>query len=96
MVGKLKQKGEKIEELPMPSCEKAIAITLQLGFLQVKAQRVVVGPQPYALAVIGAFTGVLASAANPINGAAAASSNGTCQIVVATITDGPTGLTNLS
>jgi hypothetical protein len=65
-----------------------------VGFEQVKAQRVAVGPQPYALAVIGAFTGVLASASNPVNGVAAASSNGTCQIVVAVIVDGPIGLSN--
>lgn len=62
--------------------------------LQVKGFRVAVGPQPYALVVIGAFTGVLASPANPVNGAAQGSSNGTCQIVVAVITDGPVGLTN--
>ncbi len=62
--------------------------------VQVKGFRVAVGPQPYALAVIGAFTGVLASPANPVNGAAQGSSNGTCQIVVAVITDGPVGLTN--
>lgn len=67
-----------------------------LGIAQVKASRVAVGPQPYSLAVIGAFTGVLASAANPVNGNAASSSNGTCQIVVAVISEGPTGLTNLT
>lgn len=67
-----------------------------LGVTQVKASRVAVGPQPYSLAVIGAFTGVLASAANPVNGNAASSSNGTCQIVVAVISDGPTVLTNLT
>ena len=52
------------------------------------------GPQPYALVVLGKFTGVLASPSNPVNGAATLS--GDCQIVAAEITAGPSSLTNSS
>ena len=53
------------------------------------------GPQPYALTVLGKFSGVLVSAANPAyTGSPAAAQPGTCAIVVTTITAGPSGLTN--
>jgi len=62
----------------------------------VKAYQVfsVHGPQPYALAVLGKFGGVLASASNPANQEGSSAQSTTCRIVVATITDGPQGLTN--
>ena len=64
--------------------------------LQVSAYRVLSsqGPQPYALAVLGAYSGVLASAANPAYSGNAAQA--ACQVVVAQITAGPSGLTNAS
>ena len=49
------------------------------------------GPQPYALVALGAFTGQLASAANPASTSDSAQS---CQVVAATITSGPSALTN--
>ena len=65
-------------------------------WLQVKAYQVfsVHGPQPYALSVLGKFGGVLASASNPANQEGSSAQSTTCRIVVATITDGPQGLTN--
>ena len=64
--------------------------------LQVKAYQVFSthGPQPYALAVLGKFSGVLASAGNPASREGSLAQASTCRIVVATITDGPSGLTN--
>ena len=50
------------------------------------------GPQPYALAVLGKFSGVLAGPSNPVNGASA--SPGDCSIVAAQITSKPPSLTN--
>ena len=50
------------------------------------------GPQPYALAVLGKFSGVLAGPSNPVNGASA--SPGDCSIVAAQITSAPPSLTN--
>lgn len=50
------------------------------------------GPQKYALAVLGKFSGILASPGNPANGGTAPP--GTCHIVVTTITGGPQGLIN--
>ena len=50
------------------------------------------GPQKYALAVMGKFSGVLSSPANPANGGS--SQPGTCRVVEARITDGPSGLVN--
>lgn len=52
------------------------------------------GPQPYALAVLGKFDGVLASAGNPASREGSPAQASTCRIVVTTITDGPSGLTN--
>ena len=49
------------------------------------------GPQPYSLVALGAFTGQLASAANPASTNDSAQS---CQVVAATITLGPSALTN--
>ena len=49
------------------------------------------GPQPYALVALGAFTGQLASAANP---ASTSNSAQSCQVVAATIISGPSALTN--
>ncbi len=51
------------------------------------------GPQPYALVVLGRFNGTLQSSSNPAAAAAGAASE-PCRIVVAVITDGPSGLTN--
>ena len=62
---------------------------LQVNAYQVFAAQ---GPQPYALVVLGKFTGTLASESNPVNGGN--STTGSCQIVLAQITAGPTGLTN--
>lgn len=66
--------------------------------MQVKAHQVfgMHGPQPYALAVLGAFTGTLASPGNPAvaAGASAGTAGAACPIVVTTITEGPSGLTN--
>lgn len=50
------------------------------------------GPQPYALVVLGLFSGVLASPNNPVNGGN--SSSGHCGVVVTRISSGPSGLTN--
>lgn len=50
------------------------------------------GPQKYALAVLGKFSGILASPDNPANGGIAELK--TCRIVITTITGGPQGLTN--
>ena len=69
--------------------------------IEVRASSVPRGPQPYALAALGEFTGVLASAHNPfVNAqaaaAAAASSSasgaGRCDVVVATVRKGPEGV----
>ena len=49
------------------------------------------GPQPYALVALGAFSGQLASAANP---AASNDSSQTCQVLAATILTAPAALTN--
>ena len=64
--------------------------------LQVKANQVfsIHGPQPYALAVLGKFSGALASASNPASQQGGSGQAATCRIVVAMITDGPQGLTN--
>lgn len=66
--------------------------------MQVRAHQVFSthGPQPYALAVLGKFSGTLASPGNPAAGADASSgaAAGACPIVVTTITDGPSGLSN--
>ena len=64
--------------------------------LQVKAYQVFSthGPQPYALAVLGKFSGALASASNPASQQGGYAQAATCRIVVAMITDGPQGLTN--
>ena len=64
--------------------------------LQVRAYQVfsVHGPQPYALAVLGKFSGALASASNPASQQGGSKEAATCRIVVAMITDGPQGLTN--
>ena len=66
------------------------------GGLQVKAYQVFSthGPQPYALAVLGKFSGVLASGSNPASQQGGFGRAATCRIVVAMITDGPQGLTN--
>jgi hypothetical protein len=62
--------------------------------MQVRAHQVFSthGPQPYALAVLGNFSGTLASSGNPAASSDAAAD--VCPIVVTTITDGPSGLTN--
>lgn len=67
--------------------------------IEVRGSSVPRGPQPYALAALGAFTGVLASEHNPFAtaraAAAAASSSaggGRCDVVVATVRKGPEGL----
>lgn len=52
------------------------------------------GPQPYALAVLGKFSGTLASASNPAKQEGPSAQSATCRIVVVAITDGPQGLTN--
>ena len=64
--------------------------------VQVKAYQVFSthGPQPYALAVLGKFSGALASASNPASQQGGSGQAATCRIVVAMITDGPQGLTN--
>ncbi|KAK9839424.1 hypothetical protein WJX81_001331 [Elliptochloris bilobata] len=63
--------------------------------IEVWAERVLAtqGPQPYALVVIGRFNGTLQSAFNPAAVASRAAFE-PCRIVVAVITDGPSGLTN--
>ncbi len=67
----------------------------QRSLWQVRAERVLAtqGPQPYALVVLGRFNGTLLSSFNPAAAAAGAASE-PCRIVVAVITDGPSGLTN--
>ena len=64
--------------------------------IEVRASSVPRGPQPYALAALGEFTGVLASAHNPfVNAqaaAAAAAAGGRCDVVVATVRKGPEGV----
>ncbi|BDA49389.1 probable c5a peptidase at N-terminal half [Coccomyxa sp. Obi] len=50
------------------------------------------GPQKYALAVLGKFSGILASPGNPANGGSV--QPGKCHVVATTITGGPEGLTN--
>ena len=64
--------------------------------MQVKAYQVFSthGAQPYALAVLGKFTGALASASNPASREGSSAQSAICRIVVATITDGPSGLIN--
>jgi hypothetical protein len=52
------------------------------------------GPQPYALVVLGKFSGTLVSACNPARQGGASAQSATCRIVEVTITNGPQGLTN--
>ena len=64
--------------------------------IEVRASSVPRGPQPYALAALGEFSGVLASAHNPFAtaqaAAAASSGGGRCDVVVATVRKGPEGV----
>ena len=60
--------------------------------IEVRGAGVPRGPQPYALAVRGAFTGALASPKNP-GGAGAGATAGACEVVRAVIRAGPAGLT---
>lgn len=62
--------------------------------LQVDAYKVYFGQgaQPYSLVVLGSFQGTLASPSNPVNGGKLTS--GECQVALAQITSGPSGLTN--
>jgi len=65
--------------------------------IEVRGSSVPRGPQPYALAALGEFSGVLASAHNPfVNAQAAAAASGAaggrCDVVVATVRKGPEGV----
>ena len=50
------------------------------------------GPQKYALAVLGKYSGILASPGNPANGGSV--QTGACHVIVTAITGGPNDLIN--
>ena len=58
--------------------------------IEVRASSVPRGPQPFSLAVLGSFSGVLASKHNPA--AADVDATGRCDVVVASVRSGPTGV----
>ena len=58
--------------------------------IEVRAASVPRGPQPFSVAVLGAFTGVLASRHNPA--AVGVDASGRCDVVVASVRSGPTGV----
>lgn len=75
---------EQVVLLDLPEGDVSIEVT---GF-QIYGKA---SPQPYALVVLGAFEGVLASDANP---GMEGEDGRTCEVAVVSITGGPEGLTN--